>query len=187
MRTGRAAPPQARPARTQKGREIVEVHMADNDESFAGLFRSEYDDLVRYVRRHTSSAHDAEDAATTAIEQAFRLIRKDPAQPVTRAWLRTVARRRLIDHWRRARLERTAIENLGSEIAPSRDFVDNLCDAEVTRGTLSSLPRTQRTALVVRHMHGGSVTEVSEHLDLSYKAAESLLGRSRKSFVTQYR
>lgn len=161
----------------------MEARLANSDEFFARLFRSEYNDLVRYVRRHTSSAHDAEDAATTAIEQAFRLLRKDPDRQITRAWLQTVARRRLIDHWRRDRLERTAAQNLAAATASPRDFVEMLCNEEVTRGTLVHLPSTQRTALVARHMHGASVTEVSEHLDVSYKAAESLLGRSRKSFV----
>lgn len=161
--------------------------MGGSNESFTRLFCDEYTDLVRYMCRHTSSAHDAEDVATLAIEQAMRLLRKEPDRHITRAWLRTVARRRLIDRWRRERIERTAISTLGSQGVQQADFVDTLCNAEETRGTLSNLPKTQRTALVARHMHGASVAEVSEHLDVSYKAAESLLGRSRKNFVAMHR
>ena len=158
-----------------------------NNESLSRLFRDEYNDLVNYVCRHTSSAHDAEDAATLAIEQALRLLQKEPDRRITRAWLRTVARRRLIDRWRRERVERTFAHIVCSTGSDHSDFVDSLCTAEETRGTLSNLPEMQRAALVVRHMHGGSVSEVSDYLNVSYKAAESLLGRSRKSFVALHR
>jgi RNA polymerase sigma-70 factor (ECF subfamily) len=97
---------------------------------------------------------------------------------VTISWLRTVARRRLIDHWRRASV---AADNASvvalAPTAPSSDEVR----VAVTQA-LGMVSEDQRQALVLQHIEDYSVIEVAQLLGRTAKATESLLSRARAAF-----
>lgn len=154
------------------------------------LFEDRFDRIHQFCLSRTASATRAEDAAAETFADAARLFAAGRGDEVTEAWLFTVARRRVIDQWRSAERHRRRLERLvastpsnsTSPIAPI-EFEDD----EDVRTALVSLPERQRAALVLRYVEEFSVAEVAEALEVGYEAAESLLARGRRGFVTAHR
>jgi len=103
---------------------------------------------------------------------------------VTTSWLCTVAKRRLIDHWRR---EKVATNNIISLAAHGLTFDSpEPGERDSVIQALGALASHQRTALILQHVEGCSVVEVAEILGRTNKATESLLSRARSAFRIAY-
>lgn len=121
----------------------------------------------------------AEDVTARTFEAAARAFADGRGHEVTPAWLTTVAKRRLVDHWRKAgRRERLgeALQSAAKTSAPTP-----VADTPEVWEALDALPPSQRAAVTLRYLEEWSVSEIADGLDLSYKAAESLLARGRTS------
>ena len=93
--------------------------------------------------------------------------------------LKKLTKRRLVDHWRKAgRRERLgeALQSAAKTSAPTP-----VADTPEVWEALDALPPSQRAAVTLRYLEEWSVSEIADGLDLSYKAAESLLARGRTS------
>jgi RNA polymerase sigma-70 factor (ECF subfamily) len=123
----------------------------------------------------------AEEVTAQTFEAAAVRFARGRGDEVTPAWLAVVARRRLIDHWRRTSARQRAFERVSREPATTIDESPD-DDLRVTTA-LDSLPQRQRTVLTLRHIDGWSVGEIAAGLGITYLAAESLLSRSRRSFA----
>ena len=141
-------------------------------------------DVYGFIALRTGGDHAlAEDITAETYAAAVRHFNAGRATEVTLSWLRTVARRRLIDHWRHQnaaapKLALLVDRAVGPEVDPRRDHVV---------AALAALSAPQRTALVLQHVEGYSVAEVAGVLGRSEKATESLLGRARNAFRARYR
>ncbi len=148
------------------------------------VFRREVGSIFSYLLVRCGSRSVAEDLTSETFAAAIGRFDAGCGAEVTTAWLRTVAKRRLIDHWRRlASRDRSLIRLAGLATAPPAPATDP--DDDVDRA-LSSLPERQRAALVLRYLDDLSTSEVAVTLDISYKAAESLLARARHNFEVAY-
>ena len=150
------------------------------------LFDCNVDDLYRFCLARSGDPEMAADATSEVFLAAARLASEGRGVIVDRAWLFTVAKRRLIDQWRTASRELRRMERLGG--ARARNLGGDLGDevrfvsaAEVVQA-LASLPDRQRAALTLRYLDECSVSEVASALSIEYSAAESLLARGRRSF-----
>ncbi len=150
------------------------------------LFDPNVDDLYRFCLARSGDPEMAADATSEVFLAAARLATEARGVNVDRAWLFTVAKRRLIDQWRAASRELRRMERLRG--ARARNFGGDLGDevrfvsaAEVVQA-LASLPDRQRAALTLRYLDECSVSEVATALSIEYSAAESLLARGRRSF-----
>ncbi len=122
----------------------------------------------------------AADVTSEVFLAAARAIGSDRPEQVTLPWLLATARRRLIDQWR---LQRTRRKTLQSILAQPRDQGrGDVVDRERVRRALAALPQQQIAALTMRYLDEMSVSEVADELEVSYRAAESLLARARRSF-----
>lgn len=119
----------------------------------------------------------AEDLTGETFLAASRRFAEGRGDDVTAAWLLTVARRRLIDHWRTVASHRRRVERLAREpipaTAPPADPDGRIESA------LGALPERQRAVIVLRYLDEFSVSEIADALQISYKATESLLSRGR--------
>lgn len=152
------------------------------EEDISDWYLANYEELLRFTLSQTSNRQDAEDVATVAIEEGLRRLRDDPEIPISQSWLRTVARRRLIDRWRRSEVARNAQREVEGSMAHAVDVADRVVSRVVLRRAFERLPQRQRDALFIRYAEDVPVSVVAERLGVSYKAAESLLGRSRQEF-----
>lgn len=102
------------------------------------------------------------------------------SDPVT--WICSIARNRLIDHYRR--LERDRLRHLrlvvGELGRADSGGLPGVEDREAVLSVLASLPDFERTALTLRYLDGYAVPEVATLIGRSVPATESLLGRARQ-------
>lgn len=148
------------------------------------VFRREVGPIFSYLLVRCGSRSTAEDLTSETFAAAIKRFDAGCGDEVTPAWLRTVAKRRLIDHWRSlASRDRSMVRLAGLAMTPPAPPSDP--DDDIDRA-LSSLPERQRAALVLRYMDDFSTSEVATALDVTYKAAESLLSRARANFQAAY-
>lgn len=158
------------------------------------LYRSEVQAVYGYLLARCGSTHVAEDLTTETFLNAADRFAEGRGEEVTGAWLMTVAKRRLVDHWRRAASQRERIERFGRElglVARRRGGgePEGASDDGVRRkvlAALESLPERHRAALTMRYLDEHSVSEVADMLGVGYQAAESLLARARRGFVVAF-
>ncbi|MEM9514537.1 MAG: RNA polymerase sigma factor [Actinomycetota bacterium] len=158
------------------------------------VYRTTLPDLYGYVLFH--SAGDtalAEDITAETYLTATQQFGKGRGDEVTLPWLKVVAKRKLIDHWRRQRRLRQRLDRLRNETdvveaPPDGDDgpVATLDERQGVYDALQSLPDEQRLVLVLRHLDGLPVNEIADMIDRTPKATESLLGRARVAFRRKY-
>lgn len=125
----------------------------------------------------------AEDVTTEVFINAAQRFAQGRGHEVTGGWLMAVARRRLIDQWRRSDSQRRRVDRLRRE-RTSVEVVDPEDDRVLN--ALESLSGRQRAALTLRYLDEYSVSEVADELGMGYRATESLLARGRRSFERAY-
>lgn len=149
-----------------------------------------YDDALpevfRYLRGRCLSVELAEElTSATFVQAASTVAAGGPPDGLSIGWLITVARHKLVDHWRRhAIAERSlaALDNGPDLDEPWDAVIDQARSSEV----LAALSPSHRLALTLRYLDDLTVPECAEALDKSVHATESLLVRARAAFRTTY-
>jgi len=116
--------------------------------------------------------------------RAVRASSFDPAR--VRSYLAVAARRLACDVQRLRRREerlRWRLSTVGEARSPE-DIVWRRGQAQALMQAVQALPLREREVLLAS-MHGMSVGEVSAALRISYKSAESALGRARRKMRAQ--
>ena len=170
------------------------------DREIASTVRRERGRLLAFIRASIADAAEAEDVLQEALYElvlAYRLM-----QPVEQvgAWLRRVARNRIIDRFRRKRVERRAVAAPESEAAapqaaedevsldpvledllpapdggPESAVMRELLLAEIG-AALAELPPEQREVFVAHEIEGVSFKELAARTGVSLN---TLLSRKR--------
>lgn len=124
----------------------------------------------------------AQDLAAEAYLGTLRACMASDEAPSS-SLLFTIAKRRLIDHWRRAKTDEDKLVRIAAEMPRSRTLDQS--DERMLRA-LNSLPERQRAAVAMRYLDGYGVAEIADLLEVSYKSAESLLARGRQALRKLY-
>lgn len=103
------------------------------------------------------------------------------------AWLRTVANNKINDHFRAAARVQHLIDQVKhtTELANTHDGAshqEQREQRETIRGALQTLPDQFQLALEWKYIDKLNVREIAQRLDVTEKAAESLLFRARRDF-----
>ncbi|HEV2944971.1 MAG TPA: sigma-70 family RNA polymerase sigma factor [Solirubrobacteraceae bacterium] len=159
----------------------------DDADAFSELYRGEAESVLIFLTRRTFDAEIAVEltAETFAIALCSWGKLRGLAPEPQRAWLFTVARRRLARYVRRAGVERRAIERLGIEV-PSASHDDllvieqraGLADLRVALGReLARLSAGQRQALSMRVVQERPYAEIAELLGVSEDTVRARVSR----------
>jgi RNA polymerase sigma-70 factor (ECF subfamily) len=108
------------------------------------------------------------------------------SDPVT--WICSIARNRLLDHYRRAARDqarhlRLIVTDLNAGDAREWDRLDQ---RDAALSALAALPPLERSALMLRYVDGYTVRETSRLIGRSEGATESLLARARDRVRTAF-
>jgi RNA polymerase sigma-70 factor (ECF subfamily) len=150
--------------------------------SFEDVYLAHYRDVHRYVLLARRRPEDAEDLVSDVFDRAYRAWRSGHG-PAGRAlpWLLLIARRLIVDRWRRERIFRwlplpdawTGGEPRDPEDAGARAefwmWLDRLAAA---------LPDRQREIVLLRYQRDLSDEDIGEILGLSASGVRSLLSRA---------
>ena len=153
-------------------------------ESFETLYRDHYRDVYRYVLLSLRRPDDVDDIVADTFDRAFAAWRSGHG-PAGRAlpWLIVIARRILVDRWRRGRLLRWLPLPGGSGQPEPRDPTEG-ADRERTEFWLwldrlaEALPERQREVVFLRYQRDLSDEDIGEILGLSASGVRTLASRA---------
>ena len=165
-------------------REPSATDQADPFHLLRALYPEALPEVYGYLRYRSGDPALAEDLAAETFLQAARSLRDGTVAAVTTPWLVTVARNKLIDHWRRESRAERALSPVENEA--STDDWDEHLDAILAMDTLRSLSAHHRIALTLRYVDDLPVAKVAEQLDRTVHATEALLVRARAAFRRAY-
>jgi len=157
--------------------------------TFAEVYETYYRDVYRYVLLIDRRPEDAEDIVQDVFDRAFAAWR-DGRGPAGRPlpWLLVIARRLLVDRWRRRRLitwlplrGRHQLDDVETD-TPEPGGADRLAEEREfwlwLEALSNSLPARQRELLFLRYQRDLSDEEIGEVLGLSPSGVRSLAARA---------
>lgn len=148
-----------------------------------------YDDALPqvygYLRHRCGSDALAEDLTSETFLAAVKAVQWGTVAELTTAWLVTVARNKLVDHWRGEARRQRLLELVHDEPVVE-DPWDAVLDTRLAAETLAALGPHHRSALVLRYLDGLAVPDVARVLDRTVHATEALLVRARSAFRSVY-
>ncbi|HEX6421589.1 MAG TPA: RNA polymerase sigma factor [Acidimicrobiales bacterium] len=162
-------------------------------DALAQMFRTYQPRLLRYLRAQDPGM--AEDlAADVWLAVARGLRRFDGDEAAFRGWVFTIARRRLVGHWRtqsRRRTEPLPDERLDSPVEqgwggdPAWLVIERSNAQDAIDALVRDLSTDQAEALLLRVVGGLAVTEVAQVMDCSPGNVRVLCHRALKRLTTR--
>ncbi|BBO75736.1 DNA-directed RNA polymerase sigma-70 factor [Desulfosarcina widdelii] len=158
------------------------VKIADGDEgSFTELLRRHRDAVYGFACRMLGDPQEAEDVAQETFLRLYRASNRYRADATLRTYLLKIARNICIDHFRKKRPEiMEELPETPTEETPL-DLLEGAIAADRLEKAIGDLPVNQRTAILLRHTEQLSYQRISEIMDVSIGAVESLLVRARRA------
>ena len=153
--------------------------VADGDQrAFASLVERWQSHLINFFYRSTGNRDDAEDLAQETFLDLYRSAPRYQARSSFKAFLFTLARRRLIDGYRKkARRPLQYIDP--AETYKSMPITRITTEIEAFHRALADLPANQRQAILLLQQQGLSYEEIAEALGGSVSAVKSWIYRAR--------
>jgi RNA polymerase sigma-70 factor, ECF subfamily len=182
-------------------RELARRIAAGNVDAFDAFFKEYFPRLFRFTLVRTNGdAALAEEIVQGTLCKVVRKIGSYRGEASLFTWLCQICRNELASVFRQRGLERersVPYEDI-PEIRAALESINSSSDdpetqrtayelARFVRVTLAHLPRNYASALELKYIRGCSVDEIGQHLDISSKAAESVLSRARESFKEGFR
>ncbi|WP_457787717.1 sigma-70 family RNA polymerase sigma factor [Pseudomonas sp. PL-6] len=156
------------------------AHSASND-SLATLYRGHHGWLLGWLRQRLGCPQQAADLAQDAFVRLL-LQREAPAVREPRAFLATVARGLLIDHYRRASLERAYLEALAQlpePQVPSPESQALVMESLVAIDRLlDGLRPAVREAFLLSQLDGLTYPQIAERLGLSVSSIQQYMAQA---------
>lgn len=145
------------------------------------LFRSHYPWLCSRLHRHLDSRAHAEDIAAATFVQLLGAPNVPPIrQP--RALLTTIALCLIYQLWRRRELERSYLDTLDNDDAPSVGSPENLAQMlealQAIDHLLDSLPAKVKATFLLSRLNGLTYPEIAVELGISQRSVSDYMARA---------
>ena len=170
--------------------ELVERARDGDQHAFAQLYDRYVDQVYGYVRRRVGNREVAEDLTGDVFLRAWRRFDRFQWQGVDLgAWLTTIARNRVHDHFKSARfrLERSVDDVGDRDEGPRVDQPERVAEArELARSLASALEQLKddhREVIELRFVHDMSVTETAAVLGRTVGATKALQYRALRALA----
>ena len=163
----------------------------DNDaEAWKVLHQRYLPAAWRYAYALTDDVHQTEDVVAETMLALLKGIKSlDREQPKISAWLRSVVRHKVADHYRQSCRAEDRVKKMIERSEPldiSEGSPEKPLELAETRSqvleVLDGLPERQRIALEWKYVENLRVKEIAERLGETEKAVEATLYRARREF-----
>jgi RNA polymerase sigma-70 factor (ECF subfamily) len=152
---------------------------------FLDLYDEAVPQVYGYLLKRLGNVGLAEDLTSETFMAGVAAHQRGSADLST-GWFVTVARNKLVDHWRRREREERGLRLAYDEADTVTEPWDVELDAVVAHDVLARLAPQQRLALTLRYLDGLPVVQVAQVLGRTLHATEALLVRSRAAFRRVY-
>ena len=137
--------------------------------------------LINFFYRSTGNRADAEDLAQETLIELYRVAASYQPQGTFNAFIFTIARRRLIDGYRKKARRPLEYVDPGEYFmqrqAENSDQIREI--EEAFHCALAALPENQRNAILLLQQQGLSYDEIAQALDASVSAIKTWIHRAR--------
>lgn len=171
-----------------------------NADAFEEFFREYFPRLYRFTLVRVNGDEDlAEEIAQRTMCLVMRKLKGYRGEALLFTWLCQICRNEMAAVFRARRMEtlqenplednpavQAALASLALDLGPEKSQSDDEV-ARFVRVTLEHLPARYAAALELKYIQGCSVDEIGEQLNISSKAAESVLTRARNAFREGFR
>lgn len=182
-------------------RRLVRRMLRGEESAFDEFFDGSFPGLFRFALTRLDRNEDAaEEVAQATLCRAITRLATYRGEAALFTWLCTFCRHEISAYCRRNRLTesrvdlieenpevRAALDSLGASLAGPESALDRAEIARLVQVTLDRLPGHYGDALEWKYLEGLPVKEIAARLELSPKAAESLLTRAREAFRDCFR
>jgi RNA polymerase sigma-70 factor, ECF subfamily len=187
---GRGSPdldPEADPESTRL-RALVDLAREGDTEAFGQLYDHYVSGVFRFIYYRVGSRQLAEDLTSETFVRGLRAVQRFNWQGKDfGAWLTTIARNLITDHFKSSR---SRLEIVSDDVPESRstasspeDDVLALISNEMLFKAISSLPPEQRDCVLMRFIQGMSIAETAAALKRSEGAIKQLQLRAVRSLA----
>jgi RNA polymerase sigma-70 factor, ECF subfamily len=159
---------------------------AEGEHDLLALYDIALPDVYGYLLRRCGSSATAEDLTSETFIAAVDAVRRNRVPSLTTAWLITVARNKLVDHWRRMERDLRQLDVIKGSVDDPIDLWDQPLDAMLAHDVLTTLAPQHRGALTLRYIDDLPVADVARLLGRTLGATEVLLVRARRAFRATY-
>ncbi|CAA6677894.1 MULTISPECIES: RNA polymerase sigma factor [unclassified Lentimonas] len=156
--------------------------LAEGDRSaFASLVERWQTRLINFFYRSTHNRADAEDLAQETFLELYRAASRYTARGTFNAFIFTLARRRLIDSYRKSsRRPLDFIDPTDFVMQQQAEANDNTREIEEAfHRALTALPENQRSAILLLQQQGLAYEEIAESLNASLSSVKTWIHRAR--------
>jgi RNA polymerase sigma-70 factor (ECF subfamily) len=161
---------------------LLAAHVAGDPDAFGEIFRRHSDRLWAVALRTCRHPEDAADAVQDAMISAFRRAATFRGDAKVSTWLHRIVVNACLDRIRSQRARPTVpLPDDGGEYStrPTRDHIDENVIRLTVEGALARLPEEQRLALTLVDLHGWSVDDAAQILNIPPGTVKSRCFRGR--------
>lgn len=163
---------------------ISRMQRGDSD-GLTALYGMYHTPILSFIGRIVKDSGAAEEVFQDVFVQAFnKSAQFDPELGTPFTWLATIARRKAIDYWRKAKKRPEILatdreqagellDKIKDDIVPSSDRLE----ASLALECFQDLPSRQRKALELAFIHGLTHSEIAERMELPLGTVKSDLRR----------
>ena len=173
---------------------MVEVAQGDLS-AFREIVERYQNSLLNYIYRYTGDRASAEDIAQEVFLRVFKTAKGYRTLSSFKTWLFKIATNLCLNELRDNKMHRNTIDifelNEAGFVAlaekcpsPAREL-ENRELSSILKMALKSLPENQRVALLLHKYSGFSYFDISQIMNCSISAVESLIHRARQSLKKQ--
>lgn len=148
--------------------------------------------ITKFVRKKMSSGEDMQELVNDIFLEAIDNMPKLKDSEKIESWLFAIANNKITDYYRKKKLKSIVLSQLpffdvvDKEIHQPEFIYEKNKLRDKIENTLRNISRKYRKIISLHYEQGISIKDLSLKLNLSFKAAESLLFRARKSFKKNY-
>ena len=172
------------PLREQDDRALLRAHVEGDPDAFGELFRRHRDRMWAVALRTTRNRELASDCVQDAFISAFRRAGSYRGDAAVTTWLHRIVVNACLDRLRR---DKPTSELPEYELADRHDAESSVDTRLDVREALDRLPEGQRLALILVDMHGLSVAEAAEVLEVAEGTVKSRCSRGRDAMAALLR
>lgn len=174
---------------------LIEECLNGNQAAWDAIVRQHWRKVFNLAYKFVGKHDEAEDLAQEIFLKIYKALGTFDRRANFQTWLISISRNLCIDHYRSVRKER---ETIAREVDPATvtpaatdptplAALERRDLRELIRQGLERLPRTLRTAVILRDLHELSYQEIADQLGLPEGTVKSRINRGRHELARQIR
>ncbi len=177
---------------TEKDKKLIEKIINKDEKAFFEFYQKNKSRLFNFINRQIQNREDSEEVLQDSFLALIDGLRDFRGQSSLKTFLFSIAKNKAINKLRKKKIKNFLFSHLPKNIIESiasvlmNEELDRKLLTEKINKTFKKLPNDYALVLRLKYKEGYKVAEIAKKLQLSFKAAESLIFRARQAFIKLY-